>query len=573
MNMSILICPQCGAENPSGVEICRVCQGLLTDGTLNIKPEHTHGFENIDEGLIQSPEEDLTGLLRSLKEDDSFMVDDNLKDESLPLLPVDDGEGANNMKGELEPDLPEWLMRIRDRITTEEDSVGETTQRIKAAQESLEGDPKKTQKQEFKDVIRKIQEGGDGQAQDKVNAQTQTPLDGHENEGHEDDWLTRLRKKHKPSLVDDEEDALSDRQGDSLLQWLIRLEENEVDPENDLDELLTPSEKNKEDTQKVDVVHSADGFYSRPSKGAVPTLRRREAELIITREEQARADQLTAIILDENAIRPKQKREKPFIIRGLRQVMGIFLILVLSLALFLKIPGNQRIGSQASDGFMIFDWVQSLGDEANLLLILNYRAGFSGELDLVLKPMLERLAKNKQSVSIMYSSPTSGLLFQRLASESEGEDSLVVQDLGFYPVNYFGAFGLAIQMQSNCQITSQPEFQKKLPSDAFDGILIISDNDQGAMTWVEQYSAMVPGGQIYLVTTDQAAPLLQPYLDSAQVKGMVSGIDSAMDINEESAGKRLRAYQIGIAVMMFTLLAGLAFPATGSPQRDGRGEK
>jgi hypothetical protein len=97
------------------------------------------------------------------------------------------------------------------------------------------------------------------------------------------------------------------------------------------------------------------------------------------------------------------------------------------------------------------------------------------------RPILELIDSEGRVVSIISSSPSGSLLFYRLLDQTQGHDRLVVRDLGYYPVESFGAYGLANQVRSNWQITSQPEFTKRLPSGPFDGILILADDYDGAM--------------------------------------------------------------------------------------------
>lgn len=566
--MDLLICPQCGAENPINAEICLVCGAPFAETSPYASLGSPHGFSHKEGETFPHHEEDLSDLLRSLKEDDSFTVDEIDPENLLQPLSLDKAESETNSEDTHKDTLPDWLQRIRSRVIVEEDSVGGATQKIKIAQESVEGEQKEITKQEFDAVIQKIQEK-DGVITDaeEINAD-QTDLSDKVSEDQDDDWLTRIRKRHNPSIIDMSSESSSDRLGDSLLQWLVSLEDGEPVLDSKPEEEPENLGLAKEDTQEVDIGRAiVDAIKSASLKMAAPP-RRREVELLITREEQTRADQLTAIILDESAVRPARKREKPLMIRGLNQVMALLLILILSLTLFLNIPGNAWVGVEDPEMLSVVEWSEQLPINAQVLVIANYQAGYAGELNLVAKPIIENLALSNVNLSVFSSSAAGSLLFDQLLREIDGQNQINVLNLGYYPADSFGAFGLAIQSRSNWQIIGQPESIKKIPVGPYDSLLILSDSYEGAMTWIEQYSSLAPELPIYILTTAQTAPLLLPYWESGQVKGIAGGMNNAIHLYGNPMHRRWRAYQVGIGILIFTMLIGLVFPTIKPSRRE-----
>jgi hypothetical protein len=110
-----------------------------------------------------------------------------------------------------------------------------------------------------------------------------------------------------------------------------------------------------------------------------------------------------------------------------------------------------------------------------------------------------------------------------------------------------------------------------LPSGPFDGILILADDYDGAMAWIEQLSSLAPEVPIYLIVTAQAGPLLLPYWASGQVKGIITGMTDAISTDGETTAfaSEWRAFQAGILLVIVLLLVGLFFPVYDS--QDGRG--
>ena len=76
-----------------------------------------------------------------------------------------------------------------------------------------------------------------------------------------------------------------------------------------------------------------------------------------------------------------------------------------------------------------------------------------------------------------------------------------------------------------------------------------------------------------MILTAQAGPLLQPYWESGQVSGMISGIPEAAAL-EASIGEgseiaiRWRAYQVGILLLIAVMLIGSFIVVERTPSDD-----
>jgi hypothetical protein len=558
MIMSLLICPECGTENLADAEFCSACQALLVEASP-VEPGKPGQSDQDERELLPQADEDLPGLLHSLKQDDDLEDFPVGEGETRSPSPLDIGTSENQDETGDEPDLPEWLYRVRNRAQTEADSVGEVTQRIRAARESLDEAQQESKHRQLESVIQKIhgedeeQSSSDGPVEEAQSDVTD------EGDAEDTDWLSRIRKKHRPEGAEEPEEKLTEREGDSLLQWLVALEDEETGSGG-----LNPEEKPQidvpsEDTQEVDVSpkpgESTQEIPVRGSKSPAPTL-------TVSREDQVRADQLAATIIDERAPRAIRLRQRGFSPRGIRLVMGLLLVAVLSFALYLPAPVEVPPALQGPHSLAVLDWTQSLPVEASILLILDYQPGYSVEMNLISKPILENLFVDGREMAILASAPSGSLLFARLVDESGFTDRMDVRDLGYFPVESFGAYGLANHILSEWQIPTQPAFAKTLPSGPVDGILILGDDYEGAMAWIEQLSSLVPETPIYLLVTAQAAPLLMPYWESGQVSGIVAGMPDAVNLADETASltSRWRAYQAGILLVIVVLLIGLNFP-------------
>lgn len=571
--MSSLICPECGAENPLEAGKCSVCQTSL----LGVEPVDKLSPQDEmldDEGLLPQAAEDLSSLLESLKGDDA-LADFTPSDEDDSLsAPLEIGETESQDVDEDVPDVPEWLNRIRQRAQTEVDSVGEITQKIVAAQDSLEEEKKESQRRQFESLIQKIHGDEDKEPLSEEPPDAEQMDDSREPETEDLDWLTRIRKKHRPAPEGESAEDQQDRSGDSLLQWLVALEDGGEVAEETLEKDSSKPGDLAEETHEVDISAAPGDSTQEIAVGSPKPKKYTAPELSISREEQSGADQFAATVIDEKAPRPVREPERRFSPRLIRLVMALLLIAILSFALFFRGPVNLPNRSQQPQAAAMMDWAEGLPPESSLLIVLDYQAGFSAEIELISTPIFETIFLTEHQVSILSSTPSGALLLNRLLDHAGISDRLDVYDLGYYPVESFSAFGLANLASSNRRLIGRPETIKTLPADPFDGIVILADDYEGAMAWIEQFSSLSPETPIYVLVTAQAGPMLLPYWESGQIKGMVAGIPdaAALDGDTMTLSSRWRAYQMGVVLVMIMLIVSMSFPAL-QPQRDGRDDR
>jgi hypothetical protein len=555
------LCPECSAENEIDAEFCQECHAPLPDedSSAFIPPQ---GPDQEDFELLNSMEDDLPGLLHALKqENDVSIEDDGENQESGTAAEEPDDLFAAEDLGEDE-DVPDWLHRIRQRASDEEDSVGEITQKISAAKDSLESDKRTTQRENFESWIQKLRSpiGGfvagelkeEGLGEDDEESQEEV-------RDKEPDWLEKIRKAEGKTGLRETQDQ-PDQGDNSLLNWLVTLEDEEKDiAETEGESPEEGDETLGEDTRETKIVESeaapAVSLDEGPFAGSIPP------RLTITDEEQAQADQLTSTIMDESTPRPIRKLVRRSPLGAARFFFAILLIASLSLSLFLvRTSSNQPIAIQPHDAGLI-NWVEDLTKGASILIIFDYQPAYASEINLIASPILEELAVRDSEISIISSSVSGHLLYRQLFNTIGVLETVSVSDLGYFPIGAYGAFGLGMESSANWQITGLPESSKELPDEGFDGILILSDTFDGSKAWIEQLTILMPETPINLLVSAQAAPMLRPYFDSGQIAGMVSGIKGGVILETELSGQtssplRWQTYQIGLMILMGVMVIG-----------------
>ncbi len=548
--MTKLICPECGAENDLTAKVCSECgMPLILEDLLD--------KSNIDEPIgdeldrLSEAEADLPGLLHALKQEDT-----------LPEKPdeTDQSPEENDTEAELSgPDenstLPEWLDRIRQRVNEEDDASGEMIQKLSAAQESLSRKKEESQEDEFSSWIEQLREEDGSTEKENEDEPESDTEEVTEETGESPGWLEKIRKISGISEVD--QDASSIPGGDSLLQWLVGLEDGK--------EILKGIPKPGLDFLDDDF----DGGATQEMH-----IRNQKAQIInITRDEQAQADQLQATIVDEGAVRQiRRKGRRPnHWVR--RLLFAILLIGGITLALSLGKPQAIVDRPLKPQNQALLTWIAEKHDSASYIIVFDYEAGYTQEMSLVALPVLDLLIDETTEIAVVSTSVSGKLLAQHLLSSVELDDAIDYHDLGYYPAASYGAYGLFSRGQGTWPFSELPEHIYQLPFESYDGILILSGAEESVRSWVEQVSILAPATPIHLILTAQAGPLLLPYWESGQVSGVISGISEAAAV-EALMGEgsdisiRWRAYQVGILLLIAVMLIGAFIIVERTPSED-----
>jgi hypothetical protein len=79
-------------------------------------------------------------------------------------------------------------------------------------------------------------------------------------------------------------------------------------------------------------------------------------------------------------------------------------------------------------------------------------------------------------------------------------------------------------------VGGQPAWQSNSPLQGiqklsdFAAIIILTDNADSGRVWIEQTSSTIGATPMLMVISAQAEPLILPYFDSKQIKGVVTGL-------------------------------------------------
>lgn len=575
--MRNLICPNCGAENKPGENRCKACNAPLIDHHEE-SPTASEAPNAGDFTYTPQDDQDLPDLLHALKQDGEISGEGHVleagereKANDLDLSDSDPSQG--------EDAVPDWLRRIRERARKEEDAAGEITQKLSAAQESLTRGESENQHEDFtswiqglKGIVGEETSESPPRDQEKTEAPRETPESSP-------DWLSKIRKVKAttPGERQRRDADPKEQKGDSLLQWLVALEDGtetvQPIPDQPSGEAETPSTESKK--AGVEIVKESGESTQKIPLAAL--LKKDAPELDVSREEQIQANLFSSMVVDEKAPRPFREpgqKSAPWVIRLLASLL---LIGALSAALFGGLP-SERFGKPPSSAYAeMLSSVEGLNEAGSVLIVADYQAAFAEEVHWIARPILGEILTPQLDISMIATQPSGVLLSRRLLAEFSDDTDLAVTHLGYFPLEGFGAYAIAdFPFGDGSWQPSLGSPGGKFPG-TLDGVFILSDSYEGARFWVEQLSARLPEIPLYLLVTAQAGPMLTPYQESGQVASMVAGIMEVEPVeglyNEEGMALHLRAaHQVGTLLLAAMLIIGAILGIKSTKDKIDRGE-
>lgn len=219
------------------------------------------------------------------------------------------------------------------------------------------------------------------------------------------------------------------------------------------------------------------------------------------------------------------------------------------------------------------DALESIPDNGRVLVVVDYEPSLVGEMEAVGGPLLTHLVSLRHpTLSFLSTSPSGSGLVERLLANTnvsrpapEGlgyQPGLQYFNMGFLPGGSAGVLGF-IESPS----TIIPSAGVGSLSD-YDALIVMSDHAESGRIWVEQLQNQkqidlaLADQPLLMVTSAQAGPLLQPYVSSGQIDGMISGLsqaaryDSARGVLPGVARSYWDAFGIGLAMSIALIVIG-----------------
>jgi len=612
--MAEILCPECGKSNPDELETCRFCQAPLKpiDDALpdwlgdlqHSEPEQP--TETSSTGEVGGLEADLFGVTS-----DSDLPDWLRQSATPPKSEIH----APPAPASTDPteETPDWLAALS--------SLPEP-KALPPSKVPAQGSAVPAEK--LPDWLANL---GEAQNPDiPLEEPPPVPFDGVETP----DWLTSLDNvpTDKPVEVvpaftfNEEEDAEllvggEDQPLSTLPDWASQItsEQTEVLPPEPIEPGLVPEElpgwliamrpvesvaptAPLEDLSGTDVVSAGPLIGLRGVLSAEPDALKSRKPVSYSLKLHVTDDQRSRLVLMEellaSELTPKPLPAQPVLTPQNIFRLGIALALFLPV-LFMMIRQSLSVPLPSMETLPgVQDFYNELVDvapETPVLLAIDYEAGFTGEMEVGARAVVEQLARQQAFLVLMSTNTTGPALAERLLTEiaiAPGKPYPNAVNLGYLPGGALGLAELVLSPRQSLPYTLNAIDPWVLPSltsintlSDFSLVIVMTNDAETARAWIEQTSPALQanGVSLLLVTSSQAEPLVIPYTSGAlpQVQGLLAGLPGSVLLEHRtgvaSNGSGMwDAFSLSLTISALVILIGSVSGAVIAALKEGKPE-
>ncbi len=257
-----------------------------------------------------------------------------------------------------------------------------------------------------------------------------------------------------------------------------------------------------------------------------------------TDEQQAGAALLEQILAGETTPRPAVTSAFLTSQRVLRWVLTGLVMVVLGAMIALRsqsMPVSTALPAEVSS---TSNAIATIPENAPVLMVLDYEPALAGEMEAISGPFLDNVVLLRHpNLSFLSTSPNGSALVERLMTNTKinrpAPDGLGYQagegyfNLGYLPGGSAGVLAFVESPQTAIPAANIQNFSQ------YAAVIVLTDHAESGRVWVEQLGARkqndpdLTNQPLLVVASAQAGPLLQPYVASGQVTGMISGLSDA----------------------------------------------
>jgi hypothetical protein len=292
-----------------------------------------------------------------------------------------------------------------------------------------------------------------------------------------------------------------------------------------------------------------------------------------TEEQQTTAALLEQILASETTALPL--KSAPFVVsqRILRwSLTGLFLI-VLGVMIGM---GSQFMPTLVTNPKMADDithmsgTIQSIPESAPVLVVIDYEPALASEMEAATGPLLDQLVvARRPNITFISNSPNGSALAERLMTNTKINQAAPAGlgyqlDSQYFNLGYLPGGSAGVQGFVAGPKVMMPAAKVSLFSD-FAAVIVITDHAESGLVWIEQLELAkqndpaLANQPLLVVASAQAGPLLQPYVSSKQVNGMVSGLYEAAYYESMNGGRPgiARSYWDAFGVGLFMAILAI----------------
>lgn len=289
-------------------------------------------------------------------------------------------------------------------------------------------------------------------------------------------------------------------------------------------------------------------------------------DLLLLRDQRERAKTLSNIIGQEGkrtiSVLHEDVKQNKF---G-RLVLALLLLAGIIVSLLFG-PGAQAELPLTPHAIAFVDTLNTIKTGEKVLIVLDYQAGTSYEIEALSRPVLKTLDEKGAEIQLVTAQPADLWLGRSLLDAEGLQKDLKIK---FIPGGKLGFLSLAAGAQPEWGSLPLDQALAGLgnPLEQMDQVILISESAEFVRGWLEQVQAWNPAIKTSAISTATPAALLLPYYESGQLKGFVAGIpDSQVLSLETNLVLNQRAWQTGMMIMIIVLLLGMIMKADVDSQK------
>ncbi len=263
---------------------------------------------------------------------------------------------------------------------------------------------------------------------------------------------------------------------------------------------------------------------------------RYSSKLKTSEKQREHAELLDALVSGESQPQQVQREFVQAPQRVMRIGIGLLLILVVVLTyLFGSVPANPAAPVEV---LHFNNAVGALPPGSTVLLAVDYAPAYSGEMRLAATRVVQLLMEKGLRlalVSTQVTGPVLGadLLRSAAAELPAGSFNFDEQsaNLGYLPGGIASLREFANQPRRAVRwpgMWDRPAVQNVNALTDFSAIIVLTDQVEGGRAWMEQVQPLYGESPFLLVSSAQAAPVLQAYVNEGQADGLVAGFTGGM---------------------------------------------
>ena len=291
-------------------------------------------------------------------------------------------------------------------------------------------------------------------------------------------------------------------------------------------------------------------------------------------EQLAHAELLEQILAAETAPIPIASFSALRASRSLRWFLSIFIFMVVITGLMLETPIFSMPLGVPREIDRAVTVSRSLPQGAPVLVVFDFEAARVGEMESAAAPFFDQMIfYSHPNLTFISTNEIGSLLAERFVAgplaDHYKNSGFTYLNLGFLPGGQLGIRAFAqnprgtnpLDMYLQPAWASTPNDLTSLPQ-LFMAMILVTDNADAARVWIEQTESARSSLPVVVISSAQAAPMIQPYFESQQVRGVVAGLYGGAVFEQNNPGtiKTARnywdAYSLGMLLAMSLVLGG-----------------